>query len=134
MGQLTLHREGVNGSVAVPKRARIENIARALIHCYGGKPDPSSGQEEALKLLSRRLKGVEKIEFENAPHNVARINQNRIVLKSILRHNVQNQLFDETRTRQIVESASKIVRPFTRIIIEHFGEEIPELLSAKAQT
>jgi hypothetical protein len=30
----------------------VENIARAFIHCYGGKPDDDLGQQEVLKLLS----------------------------------------------------------------------------------
>lgn len=111
----------------------VENIARALIHCCGDKPDSGSGQEEALRILSRRFEGEGKIEFEKALDKVARISHNRIVLKYTSRHNVQTQLFDETRTRQILESASKIVSLFKRIITEHFGEEIPELLSTKTK-
>jgi len=107
----------------------VENIARALIHCYGDKPDDSSGQEEALWMLSRRLEANEKRDFEKAIDTVARIGYNRSALTYLSKHNVQTQLFDETRARQILDSASKIVSLFKNMLIEHFGEEMPALLS-----
>jgi len=77
----------------------VENIARALIHCCGGKPDPGSGQEEALRILSRRFEGEEKNEFEKALDDAACISHNRIVLRYLSTHNVQTQLFDDARSR-----------------------------------
>jgi len=111
----------------------VENIARALIHCYGDKPNPSSGQEEVLRMLCRRFEGDAKIEFEKAIENVARIDYNKSVLRYLSTHEVQLS-DDEANTKRILESASKIVSLFKHIIIEYFGEEISELLSTRAES
>lgn len=105
----------------------VENIAHALIHCFGDKPVLGSGQEEALRMLSRRFQQDDKFEFEKAIGNVASIDQNKKVLNYLSTRNIDNELFNEARTRQIVESASKIVSLFKRIMTEHFITEIPEL-------
>ncbi len=109
----------------------VENISRALLHCYGEKPDPGSGQEEALKLLSRRFQGEEKIEFEKAIDTMSHIANNKLSLpysakyKSAL--NLQTRLLDETETKKILKSASNVVSLFKRIITQHFTTEIPGL-------
>ena len=105
----------------------VENITRALIHCFGEKPLPGSGQEEVLRMLAKRFKGDERVEFEKAVDAVKRIDQNRTVLNYLSVRNVYNQLFDRAKTRQIVESTSKIIGLFKRIITERFITEIPEL-------
>jgi len=107
-----------------------ENVARALIHCFGDKPDTESGQEEALRFLSRKFKGNEKTEFERTIDIVAQLSQNKTVLRRLSSHDMPNGLFDEARTRQIVESASKIVTCFKQIMTERFANEIPELSEA----
>ena len=107
--------------------ASVENIARALIHCFGERPLPGSGQEEALRMLAKRFKGDERVEFEKAVDAVKHISQNKMVLNYLSVRNVYNQLFDRAKTRQIVESTSKIVGLFKRIITERFITEIPEL-------
>lgn len=61
----------------------VENISLALVYCYGGKPNPDQGQEEALRMLSGSFKGREKTEFEEAVDAVARISHNRIIDRSI---------------------------------------------------
>lgn len=111
----------------------VENIARALIYCYGDKPNPTSGQEEALDILSRRFKGDEKTELEKTIGTVTRIDYYQSALKYVSKHNVQTQLFDDASTDEIFESASTVVDFFERIILERFGEEIPELLSCDTQ-
>lgn len=100
----------------------VENITRALIHCCGGKPDLSMGQEEALKILSRRFEGNEKIDFEKALENVAFLER--------FRRNGQTQRLDNSTTKRILESASKTVSLFKRVITEFFITEIPELSEA----
>ena len=105
----------------------VENIARALIHCYGGKPDPNQGQEEALRILSQRFKGEQRAQFERAVDSLARISHNTIALRYISKHNVQIQLLDETKAKQILESALGIVHLFKQILTDHFVAEIPEL-------
>jgi HEPN domain-containing protein len=122
----------------------VENIARALIHCYGGKPDSEISQEEVLKMLANRLSAEERKEFEKAVEDIARIGDNKMTLKklansfpswrvagpwndSVWLEGAQTKLFDETGARQIVNSASKIISLFKRIIINHFTTEIPEI-------
>ncbi|HEY4675168.1 MAG TPA: HEPN domain-containing protein [Candidatus Bathyarchaeia archaeon] len=107
--------------------ASVENIARALIHCYGGKPDTEPNQEEALKMLSGRFSSDERAEFENAVEIIANIGYNRIILKYLSTPETRVWLFGETQTKQILECALKIVVLFKRIIAEHFAPEIPEL-------
>jgi DNA-directed RNA polymerase subunit M/transcription elongation factor TFIIS len=96
-----------------------ENIARALIHCCGGKPDSSMGQEEALRMLSRRFKGNERIFFKKAIENIAFIEYTKC--------NRQKQHFDKAITNRILKSASKARSLFMRIIIKNFVKEIPQL-------
>ncbi len=112
----------------------VENIARALIYCCGGKPESVADQEEALRILSPRFKGTERTEYETAVDNVALISQNRIAQNFLLKHNIQDQLFDEKGTKQLLENASKTVNLFKRIVNEHFGQELkhPPFMRAQA--
>ncbi len=100
-----------------------ENIARALIHCCGGKPDLRPGQEEALRMLTRRFKGEEKEEFEKAIDSIA-----EFTLDKALWGNPTRCLLNESRAKQTLEAALKTVAMFKRIINTHFGEEIQKLL------
>ncbi|NIQ06183.1 MAG: hypothetical protein GWO20_10800, partial [Candidatus Korarchaeota archaeon] len=72
----------------------VENIARALIHCFGGKPDPDSGQQEPLKLLVTRLPEDEKAQFEGAIELVAYIDRNKRTLEHLSTNEMRSQLFD----------------------------------------
>ena len=109
----------------------VENISRALIHCYGGKPDPGPGQEEALRLLSQRLQGDEKTAFDKAIDKVANITKRKMAfpyrVQYVSTNNVQIRPLDEEETKQILESASNVVELFKQIIINNFSTEIPEL-------
>lgn len=105
----------------------VENISRALIHCFGEKPLLGSGQEEVLKMLAKRFKGGERGEFEEAADAISHIDQNKTALNDLSRRNVANQLFNGAKARQIVESASRIVDLFKHIITERFITELPEL-------
>jgi len=107
--------------------ASVENISRALIHCFGEKPLPGSGQEEVLRMLVKRFKGDERGEFEKAVDAVSHIDQNKMALNYLSTRNVHNQLFDGIKARQIIESASRIVGLFKHIITERFITELPEL-------
>jgi len=128
LGVAKLNLEVGNYSVSVQAAVTsVENISCALIHCYSGKPDYGSGQEEALRMLARRFKGDEKSEFEKAIDSVAYIYDNRMISKYLLMHNPQEQLFAQVNARQILESASEVVSLFKRIINGHFAPEIPEL-------
>jgi len=107
----------------------VENIARALIHCFGYKPDPSLGQEEPLRMLSGRFKGDERMEFEMAIDKIAVLIEKRTCSLSLSTHNVETTFFDEVKTKQILESASEITSLLNGIIASRFGVEIPELLT-----
>jgi DNA-directed RNA polymerase subunit M/transcription elongation factor TFIIS len=105
----------------------IENVSRALLHCYGEKPDLNSGQEEPLRLLARRLQGEERAQFEKAIDEAVQLYRNKIVEAYLSEKSIQAGLLNEARTQQIVEIAMKIVAQFRRIMDEHFGTEIAEL-------
>ncbi len=47
----------------------VENAARALIYCYGGKPNVRSGQEEPLRMLATRFPESEREEFNRESYN-----------------------------------------------------------------
>lgn len=109
----------------------VENISRALMHCYGEKPELNSGQEEALRLLSLRLKGNEKIEFEKAIEEVMRLYHNKIVQRYLSTRNIGfSFLHTKARTALLLNTASRIFTLFAQIIDEHFATEIPELREA----
>lgn len=114
--------------VVLAASTSVENISRALIHCFGGKPSSRSGQAEPLRMLSSRFQEEERREFENTINMVTNIHHNHTVLKYLTTNKMENQLFSEAEARQILKSASKIVALFTRIMIHHFGSEIPELV------
>lgn len=105
----------------------VENIARALMHCYGEKPDINSGQEEILRMMLCRFHGEEKIELERAVNNIAKIRRDRIVLKQLTVESIEAQQSKEVNAKQALESASAIVDLFKRIIDDYFAAEIPEL-------
>jgi uncharacterized protein (UPF0332 family) len=98
----------------------VENIARALIHAYGGKPDDDLGQEEVLELLSCRFGGKEKEEFETSIHKIAKID---VHTRNSL--NATECAADEAR--EIISLASETALFFKKILIDHFATEIPEL-------
>ncbi len=98
----------------------VENIARAFLHCYGGRPNLNSGQEEALRMISARLCD-ERTKFELAIQNVAYIN----TVKDVLRTSTINK----KEAKKVVTIASNIIEQFSRNMFENFSKEIPELLS-----
>lgn len=107
--------------------ASVENISRALLHCYGEKPNPNSDQEEPLKMVAGRLQGEERARFEKAINEAMQVHRNKIFGKCILENGIQISPLDEAKTRQTVEGAKEIVIQFRRIIEEHFETEIAEL-------
>jgi hypothetical protein len=105
----------------------VENVSRALLHCYGEKPDQSAGQEEPLRLLARKLQGEEKARFERAIGEVVQLYRNKIVQAYLSEKGIRAPLLSEDRTQEILETATRIVAQFRQIIDEHFATEIPEL-------
>jgi HEPN domain-containing protein len=107
----------------------VENVARALIHCYGGKPDESLGQEEPLRLLSRRFEAEERGEFDKAINVIACIQRTETASNATPSNPVAAKILSEVGTSQTIEAASRIISLYQRIMINHFREEIPELLA-----
>lgn len=105
----------------------VENISRALIHCYGGKPDPCTGQGEALRLLSRRFDGDERVMFEKTVENVECVSMAVARLKVVSTSVVTGQPFEQEGAKQILEMANNTTYVFRKIIREKFADEIPEL-------
>lgn len=105
-----------------------ENISRALLHCYGEKPEQSSGQEEALKLLAMRLRRKAPADYEKAIQEFSHLGVSGASMKSQATGRQDISLPPtKARAKQVIASAAKIVSLFSRIIDEHFATEIPEL-------
>jgi HEPN domain-containing protein len=109
----------------------VENAARALIYCYGGKPNVRSGQEEPLRMLATRFPESEREEFDRAVETVARITRNRIVLKNLPAGETKQELFGKRQAKQLYNSALEVTSFFRKIIEEKFGDEIPEVKTIK---
>ena len=107
--------------------AGMENIARALIHCFGGKPNVDTGQQEPLRMLVSRLNEEEKSEFKQAIDVVVYIDNNRRAVSLHSTNKLQNQPIDEQKNKEILKSALKVNQLFKKIIMNHFLAEIPEL-------
>lgn len=105
-----------------------ENMSRALLHCYGEKPELDSGQEEALRLLALRFAGKEKEDFENTIVEIIRLYNYGAVQQWFSKHNIDSSfLVTKSSAKQVLASASNISTHFYQIIKEHFASEIPEL-------
>ena len=105
----------------------VENVSRALLHCYGEKPEQAPGQEESLRLLARRFQGEEKAQFERTIGETVQPRRNKIVQGYLWEKGIQVPLLSQQRTREALDTATRIVAQFRRIIDEHFATEIPEL-------
>jgi hypothetical protein len=125
--QLHLYEEAI-----VEAATSVENIARALLYCYGDKPNPDAGQEEPLQMLSARLKGSERITVEKIIENVSEISHNRNALKKLESRDLMVKRLDGESTRQLVERASSVVSELQRFIGNRFRLEIPELTTQGA--
>ncbi len=105
----------------------VENIARALLHSYGEKPDTEAGQVEALRLLSRRLIGDEKTQFENALDAIKAIDYAKTGSIYPLIDRLRISPEEKEKANRAIETASNTIVLFRNIMIEHFATEIPEL-------
>lgn len=110
----------------------VENVSRAVLHCYGEKPELSSGQEEALKLLARRFTGSDKADIQKTIDEFAQLEHNRAIYSSYSKPDADCTIshVKAKTVESIVDSASMIVTRFCQIIWEHFATEIPELAEA----
>jgi DNA-directed RNA polymerase subunit M/transcription elongation factor TFIIS len=105
-----------------------ENISRALLHCYGEKPEQTLGQEEALELLSKRLREEASVDYEKAAAEFTQLHASRAGQKCLATGRPDLSLpLTKGEARQAIDSATKIVSLFSRIMDEHFATEIPEL-------
>lgn len=107
----------------------VENIGRAILHCFGEKPDLDSGQEETLGLLLPRFQGEDRLGFEKAIEIVANLSRSRLVIEQLLTGTLtsETQLFIEEQVKQAIDQALKVFSLFRRIIDDRFATEIPEL-------
>jgi hypothetical protein len=106
-----------------------ENISRALMHCFGEKPELGSGQEEPLRLLARRFIGTEHSDFLKIIEEISQLSRSRTLNRQLARLNIDGTLnyVKAKLTEQMVESASLIFTKFCRIMEDKFASEIPEL-------
>jgi HEPN domain-containing protein len=116
------HKAAVEAAVTA-----VENVARALLHCFGEKPEIDAGQEEPLRLLARRLRQEERAEFEQAIDQLTQLRRSKIVQTYLSKRNLYTPFVSKARTEQTIETAQKIFTQFKKTIDEHFATEIPEL-------
>ncbi len=107
--------------------ASVENISRALIHCYGGKPDVHSGQIEALRLLLQRFTLEEKIQIEEIIGNMDLVYRYKKALKKATKNNFTICSVKKEYAKQVLELSTNIVKYFRSMLIDKFGDEIPLL-------
>jgi HEPN domain-containing protein len=107
----------------------VENMARALIHCCGGKPEVCGGQEEPLRLLLTRFMEGERKEIGEAIQTVAWIELNKAVLRYVSKSNIAVQLLDRAKAEQIIEASERVLIMFRQVMARHFATELPGLSS-----
>ena len=105
----------------------VENATRALLHCYGEKPNPYSGQGEALRILAARFDELRRPEFSNVIEQVTRVSMNREVLKNLPKNGVRKGIFDRSHSIQTVETAKTVISALKQKIVTNFKDEIPEI-------
>jgi hypothetical protein len=110
----------------------VENIARALLYCYGDKPSPEAGQEEPLKMLAARLTGPDRIVIESAIDSISMICRKRNGLKKANSSAFTVEFFDSENTRQLVDLARSVVNTIQQVMNNRFRLEIPDLTTQGA--
>jgi uncharacterized protein (UPF0332 family) len=105
----------------------VENVTRALLHCYGEKPNSSSGQGEALRILATRFDELRKPEFSEIVDEVIRINMNREVLRNLPKSEIRKDIFDHNHALQTIGAAKTVISAIKAIIVNEFKNEIPEI-------
>lgn len=148
------HMESAQYSTAILAACTsVENVSCALIHCYGGKPEPTRGQEEPLRILSRRLNDDERYIFESAIDSIALIDNesdllflpvydpqrealDRISFSSLSSPFASSYLkalrihfLGRIKAKWTIQIVSETVKVFKKIITTHFAGEIQELQS-----
>ncbi len=98
----------------------LENISRALIHCYSGKPDNEQGQEEALRMLLCRLDEQRRLEFEAVVDDYGE-------LITQIKSYVHSQLHGGKEAKKVMDSAKEIQIAFKQMLVDQFSVEIAEL-------
>jgi hypothetical protein len=119
--------------VAVDAALRsVENVSRALLYCFGEKPETCTGQEEPLRLLAHRFKGTLSINFQKTVEETIRLHQNRARYVELGRANTEGQ-FNYARAKlgeEIIECAASIFAKLRQTMDESVADEIPELREA----
>lgn len=100
-----LHKIGDETTATQHAHTAVENMARALIHCCGGKPDLDPGQEEVLKMLSFRFKAETKAAYDNAIDQIHYLRINK-------------------KAEQTLQIAEEITVTFKKVILSNYGEEL----------
>jgi hypothetical protein len=107
--------------------ASVENISRALIHCFGGKPDLISGQVEALELIVSRFRGEKKMKFKAAIGDAVLVYQAHDASKIVPGTGFSTSI--QREAKRAVELSVNIVRDFHGLLNEKFGDEISPKLN-----
>ena len=103
----------------------VENIARAMIHCFGAKADIEPGQEEVLRMIAPKVIESRREQFLKTINIVAEIARTRKTIRQTSARNIQTRLVNKTIANNILESSRKIVDLYREIIHEQFSTELP---------
>lgn len=103
----------------------VEKIARALLHCYGIKPNTSYGQAEGLRLLHAVVKESLDEDFQKSIETVEEITAAKTSLDLMRSNNAtQTRFIDQTTAKHICHEATKTATLYKKIIDEKFAKEL----------
>lgn len=94
----------------------VEKMSRALLHCYGVKPESNFGQAEALRLL---LAITKESLNENLGKSVA-------FMEKLTALKTSTGLPNRATAKQIYDEATKTFELYKQTIQDKFGTEINE--------
>lgn len=102
----------------------VEKMARALLHCYGIRPEQNYGQAEALRLLQAIAKENQNERFQEKIGLVEKITAAKASMELRLRSQTATDFPDKTAAEQMFSEAANIIQFYKQIIQEKFATEL----------
>jgi len=103
----------------------VEKISRALLHCYGIRPNTSYGQAEGLRLLLAIDKESLNEDFQKSIAAIEEITTAKTSLDLMRSNNTdQTRFIDQPTAKHICHEATKIVTLYKKIIEKKFAQEL----------
>ena len=99
-------------------------MARALLHCYGIRPEQNYGQAEALRLLQAIAKESQNERFQEKITIVEKITAEKASMERRLRSQTATDFLDKTAAEQMLSEAANVIQFYKQIIQEKFATEL----------